>query len=559
MKYVFGVPGSTTVSLISSISDSKRLKFISSLNENASLAMADGYSRASSSIGVVLLHTTPGLTTALPNLYNSYVDNIPLLILVGDVNSKFLIKEPGLALDGLEDLAKPLTRWTYFAKSGSDVVTAIERSASIFRSPETGPCCIIIPEDILEDEQREEDDDDKSGEPNHRLALEPLVVKPDEKTIQNLIAMLDESNWPLIIIGREIKSEKAVNAIVDFCNLLSLPAMLESPYPSAYSVGFPQNDPCYVGLFRRESEALKGADLIVGLGGEMVTERKYYEDSPFSNSTKVIHISQDPWQLGKNIPTDVSIIASPERTAGMLAELARAHEGNVGKREQRKRRIGEICSKRREEREKLLSKRGDGHGIKPWELVSSVKRSLGDKDFLIVDEGVVASSYFSEIFEFTRPGSLIGRSAGCLGWGLGAAIGAKLAEPKKIVIAIVGDGALMFSPQALWTAAHERISIIVLVCNNNGYSSVRLSFDSFARRSKRKVSVESSEILYPRLDLVSLGKALGVTAVSVTDEIELPNALDSAIISEMPYLLDVHVDPREKGFEGSVGMNSTWT
>src|SRR5580704_11450217 len=151
-KYVFGVPGSTTVPLISSISESRQIKFISSLNENSSLAMADGYSRASSEIGVVLLHTTPGLSTALPNLYNSYVDNVPLLVLVGDVNSKFLIKEPGLALEGLENLAKPVTRWTYYTKSGSDVFTALERSASVLHSSQPGPCCIILPEDLLEQE-----------------------------------------------------------------------------------------------------------------------------------------------------------------------------------------------------------------------------------------------------------------------------------------------------------------------------------------------------------------------------------------------------------------------
>src|SRR5207245_2344131 len=112
-------------------------------------------------------------------------------------------------------------------------------------------------------------------------------------------------------------------------------------------------------------------------------------------------------------------------------------------------------------------------------------------------EGVVASSYLSELFQFDIPGSLIGRSAGCLGWGIGAAIGVKLAFPKKKVIAFVGDGAFMFAPQGLWTAAHYDIPITVIVCDNAGYSSVKLSFDSFGKRTRRKPLGEGTSIVKP--------------------------------------------------------------
>jgi len=554
VKYIFGVPGSTTVSLISSISESKQIKFISSLNENSSLAMADGYSRASGQIGVVLLHTTPGLTTALPNLYNAYVDNVPLLILVGDVNSKFLIKEPGLALDGLENLAKPVTKWTYYAKSGSDVFAALERSASILNSSQPGPCCIILPEDLLELEESQNHVGKKFGVTRQRN-----FVKPDEEAVLQIISLMDESSWPVLIVGREIKERTAVDALVRFCERLSIPVLLESPYPSAYSAGYPQSNGCYLGLFRREAEALKGADTIVALGGQLVTERKYYEQDPFQSSTKVIHITSDSWQLGKNVRTDHPVLASPELMAVALENLSKSKDDNQKLRKVRAQRIRDLHSKKENERTRLLSKKGQDHLVKPWELIDELKHALAREDYIIIDEGVVASSYLSELFQFDIPGSLIGRSAGCLGWGIGAAIGAKLASPNKKVIAFVGDGAFMFAPQGLWTAAHYDIPIMVIVCDNAGYSSVKLSFDNFGKRTRRKPLGEGTNIVKPKLDIAKLGEAMGSEIFAVETREQLEKNLKAALSKEKLTLLDVQIDPNERGYEGSLGLNSAWT
>ncbi len=559
VKYVFGVPGSTTVSLISSISESKRIKFISSLNENSSLAMADGYSRAGGEIGVVLLHTTPGLTTALPNLYNAYVDNVPLLVLVGDVNSKFLIKEPGLALDGLENLSKPVTKWTYYAKSASDIFAALERSANVLNSPQPGPCCIILPEDLLELE-----------EPPHSMGKKFDIrrqrnfVKPDAEAVLQIISLIDESQWPVLIVGREIKEKKAVDALVSFCELVSIPVLLESPYPSAYSVGYPQGNPNYLGLFRRETEALKGADVIIALGGQLLTERKYYDKDPFDPSTKVVHITSDSWQLGKNVRTDIALLASPEWAALALDDLSKKKKiikADNGKlRKVRAQRIRDLHSKKESERTRLLSKKkAQGDLVKPWELVEELKQALAREEYIIIDEGVVASSYLSELFQFDAPGSLIGRSAGCLGWGIGAAVGAKLAFSKKRVVAFVGDGAFMFAPQGLWTAAHYDIPITVIVCDNAGYSSVKLSFDSLGKRTGMKPSAEGTNIVNPKLDIVKLGEAMGAESFEVKTREQLTKTLKTALLAGKLTLLDIRIDPDEMGYEGSVGLNSAWT
>ncbi len=564
-KYAFGVPGSTTVSLINSISNSKKIKFITSLNENASLGMADGYARASGRIAPVILHTTPGLSTALPNLYNSFVDNVPLLIIVGDVNSKSLIREPGLALNRLEDLAERVTRWCYYAKSPSDVLTALDRTTAILKSPQPGPCCLIIPEDILEMQ------DDTTKYPNNHHASQRTKIYPEKEQITQLVSLINDSQWPVLIIGREVREKESVNSLVEFSERLAIPVLLESPYPSAYSMSFPQDNQNYLGLFRRESDVIKGADMIIGLGGQLFTERKFYNEDLFDGAeVKVVHIHENPWELGKNIGTDFPIIGTPEVAAVMLNEASKGlviKKSNINSnRQNRRMRINEIHSKKNDERDKLDSIPSDGSGIKPWKLVNTLYQVLSVEqkrghEFTIVDEGVITSSYLSEFFIFTKPGSLIGRSAGCLGWGVNAAIGAKLALPNRKVIAFVGDGALMFCPQGLWTAAHYEIPITVIVCNNTGYLSVDLSYDSFGkRRLEGKVSHVGTEISEPPLNIVELSDALGVKGVSVINEKDLLTVLErNASSSEILELIDVHTDPKERGYEGSIGQNSAWT
>jgi benzoylformate decarboxylase len=553
-KYVFGVPGSTIVSLISAISNSKKLNFISALNENASLGMADGYARASGRFATAVLHTTPGLCTALPNLYNSFVDRVPLLILVGDVNSKALIKQPGLSLDRLEDLVRPLSVWSYYAKSPSDVVTAMSRSASILNSVQPGPCCIIIPEDILEQSV-------PNGTKLQHLQKEKSFIVPDQALISELASLIDNATWPVLIVGREIHDEASIQSLAEFCERVKVPVLLESPYPSAYGMSFPQDGACYLGLFRRESEVLKEVDLIVGLGGQLLTERKYYEEEPFDHGTKVVHVHANPRELGKNVKTDISILGTPDRAVIMLNEASKRLKQNAG-RAHRAARIGQIRSKRASEREKLASEPGDGSGIKPWTLVSALNKILndGDLDYTIVDEGVVTSSYLSELFMFAKPGSLIGRSAGCLGWGVNAAVGAKLALPNRKLIAFVGDGALLFCPQGLWTAAHYKIPVTVVVCDNSGYSSVDLSYESFRKRSGSKsASNEGTKIIAPKVDIAKLADSLGLQSVSITREEDLAPLILKSVSKDSLQLLDVHIDAKEKGYEGSVGQNSAWT
>ena len=420
-EYVFGVPGSTTVSLIEAISKSGKIKFISSLHENASVGMADGYARASGKIGVVVLHTTPGLTTSLPNLYNSYVDDVPLLILVGDVNSRALVKEPGLSLGDLENLAKTVTRWCYYAKSVSDVTIALKRSVNVLNSAQPGPCCLLIPEDILEEESEQEIQVPPSAK---------VSITPNHGELEEVVNAISAAEWPVMLIGREVKSQDSIKALAQFASTLSVPVLLESPYPSAYNVSFPQDHVCYLGLFRRESEALRGADLIVGLGGHLLTERKFYDQEPFDKNTKDVHIHSNPWEIGKNIATHVPVMGTPDKAAIMMNEIAKEIEFRSQLNESRIARIEQLHSKRQSERKDLASKSSNSKGIKPWKLVEALAKTLSDLDYIIIDEGVVASSYLSELFLFTQADSLIGRSAGSLGWGVPAAVGAKLARPE---------------------------------------------------------------------------------------------------------------------------------
>jgi benzoylformate decarboxylase len=577
-KYVFGVAGSTTVRLISAISEPhrKNLKFIYALHENASLGMADGYARASNDHAVVLLHTTPGLATCLPNLYNSFIDHVPLLVIIGDVDSRSLIKEPALALTDLADLAKPVSKMVLYAKSAAEVFLGLERSLNVLYSADPGPCCILIPEDVLKEKISGENNLPRSTFWTHvPQKRERASIPPSEKKLQEIICNLEKAKWPLLIVGREIRSIEAIFSLSNFARRLAIPVVQESPYPSAYRANFPQDHPCYLGLFRREADYIKNADFIFALGGQLVTERKNYDSNPFSVSAKIAHVTSSSRELGKNMRSDIQVLATPDDAAIILDKLsARELSENTKKRgntnrDSRLRRMNAIREKREAEHAKLLRRRNDRDIIEPWALVESLRKTLQGKDYTIVDEGVVSSSYLSELFPFEKWDSFIGRSAGCLGWGLAAAVGVKLALPQKLVVAYVGDGAFLFGPQALWTAAHFKIPISVIVCNNCGYASVNLSFESIGRNDgmerysrSSKVNELGYEIQNPELDIVKISEGLGVKGFSVRKSSELEKALAALMGSnhqEETRLIDVRINPSEKGYEGSVGTNSAWT
>ena len=192
-------------------------------------------------------------------------------------------------------------------------------------------------------------------------------------------------------------------------------------------------------------------------------------------------------------------MGTPDSALVLFNEISKGFgRTQAQRRRERKIKIQEIHMKRAQERDKLASKLGDGSGVKPWKLIGAMHEVLKENEnFIIVDEGVITSSYLAELFLFSKPGSLIGRSAGSLGWGVGAAVGAKLAFPDRKVIAFVGDGALLFCPQGLWSAAHYSIPITVIVANNSGYSSVALSYDSFGKRSKKKVEYTGTLVSEP--------------------------------------------------------------
>lgn len=550
-KYVFGVAGSTTASLISSVSDSRELRFVSGLHENASLGMADGYARASRKFGVALLHTTPGLTTALPNIYNSFVDNVPLLIIVGDVVSKSLITEPALSLSGLASMAKTVTRWSEYVAHPSEVMVALRRAMNLLHSPEPGPCCLILPEDVLEAEFFGRVD---------RRAYQKTEIFPDPKGVKKVVEMLGSSRKPVLLVGREIVSREAVKALSTMCDRLAIPVLVESPYPSAYAVGFPQDHPCYLGMFRRDSEVIGGCDLLIALGGQLLTERKYNPAEPFSQATTIVHVSSYPRELGKNLQTDLGLVASPEAFAVQLAELAVRGPTRRAQIKERRGRIQAIQKRRKEKEGRLMQLPGDGGSIKPWHIVKALKQSLEKEDYVIVDEGVIASSYLSEMFEFAKPGSLIGRSAGCLGWGLSAAVGVKFALPRKKVVAYVGDGAFLFGPQAIWTACHYRIPLAVVVCNNRGYTSVGLSFESLGRRLGKRAKADGCDIRDPEVRIDRLCESMGASCKSVTKEEQIVPAMRWVTASGREVrVVDVQTDPKEKGYEMSVGASSAWT
>ncbi|MEM4383374.1 MAG: thiamine pyrophosphate-binding protein [Candidatus Caldarchaeum sp.] len=536
-KWLFGLAGSTIVRLLS-YSSAANIEFVMGLNENVSVGMADGYSRYTGSPAFIALHTAPGLSTALPNLYNAYVDGSPLVIYLGDVDSRHELNEPGLWLEDMLGVVTHYTKWCWKAVNPSDVPTAFRRAIKVSTSPnDPGPTCVIVPENIEDAEISYEPSDPTSYRINKYL-------KPNQDFIALCVSQLINAQRPVVIAGRQVAQYDAVHLLVELCEELCLPVASESPFPFTHSVNFPHDHELYVGLFDPEHPFIKTADVVLAIGCRVFTERTFGNTSHLPKHSRLIHIHTSPWEIARVYPVSVGIVADPKSALETLLNEIRS----IGRSQELSKSARLLTVKRYKEfvesvKNTIRRKEGTGN-VRTWKLVEEMDRIL-PKDTVIVDEGVVSSTYLSAFYTFSKTNTLLGRSPGCLGWGVAASLGVKLAAKDRPVVCFTGDGAFMFTPQSLWTATKYHLPVIIIICNNRSYISVKMSFDTLSKDFGKYVGTD----LDPPIDYAKLGESMGASTIIVEKEYEIAPALKSALESDKPVLVDVRTEPMDRGFK----------
>lgn len=531
VKFVFGNPGTTELPLLDLLAVDKDIRYLLGLQEAAVVAMADGYAQASRSLAVANLHLAPGLGNAMGMLYNAQKAASPLLLIAGQQDQSFSATEPILWGD-MPMLARPLVKWSSEVRRLEDLPRLIHRAAKTALAPPTGPVFLSLPADIL-------------GEEANVDFQEPTRVAPrlrgDHAAIEEAAALLASAKRPLIIAGDAVAQSRAHVELVDLAETLGAPVYLEL-LPSTAS--FPTSHPLLRGTIFPRAQAVRQAleqhDVLFSVGADLFTWALPSDIEPIPPWVPLIHLDVDPWELGKNYAASVAILGDPKATLPDLTAAVRERMTNVD-RDAARDRLKTISDAIRTERESLASKARElatKSPIEPLALLQAIGEIL-PKDAVVVEETTSSGQGIRQLIRSDDPQSFFGLRGGATGWALPAAIGVKLALPDRPVVALIGDGGAMYTCQALWTAAHDRVAVTFVIFNNKSYRLLKQRLYAAQGDSARMDRYLGLELDDPAIDFIRLAHALGMAAERASTIADATDLIEQGIRGNVPTLVDV--------------------
>lgn len=535
VSLIFGNPGTTELPLMDALVRETRIRYVLALHEAVAVAMADGYAQASGGLGVVNVHVAPGLGNAMGMLYDAAKAGSPLLLTAGQHDQAITATEPILWAE-LPPLAAPLVKWSAEVRRLEDLPRLLRRAAKTALCDPTGPVFLSLPVDVLNAER-----DLDLGTPT-RVARRTVG---DRAAVDEAAALLARAQRPLIVAGDVVAHRDALQELVELAELVGGPVMLEGV---ASTCSFPFTHPQYAGALPRLAPQIRALllhhDLLFSVGGDLFTLSLPSEVDPMPPGLTVVHLDVNPWELGKNYPATVAMFGDPKATLPELAEALRRHTTPRGHPEAARRREAVRAEQERIRRELEERARQEAGQVPmtPLALIHAVATSV-PAHAVVVDEAISAAPGLRSLLRSADARAFYGLRGGGIGWGLPAALGIKLAQPERPVVALVGDGSALYTQQALWTAAHEGLAVVVVIINNASYRILKQrirALKGFAAQDERYVGMDLDR---PPIDWVGLARAHGVPGESVDKAAALPAALHRALRSQGPYLLDARVDP----------------
>lgn len=550
VQYVFGIPGATEIHFMDALESVPDLQYILGLHEAVCVGMAEGYARASGKTGFLNLHTGPGIAAGLSMLYNAFYGHVPLVVTVGQNDSRLLQRDPHLSGD-LVGTGRLYAKWATELVHAADIPTVLRRAFKLARQAPAGPVVVSLPQDVLLQE----------CEPDYRPSMVVHSrLRPDPQAVQQAVALLRDAQRPVLMVESGVARSEALAEVVRFAELTG--ARVYQAWMA--DVNFPVSHPQYLGDLDPTSspaqEVFAQADVLVGVGCSLFAEGFFNPRFALPAELKVIHIDDDPWEVGKNVFTHCGIVADI-KTA--LAELNEALEVDLdpsvpAARERRatlqdrlaaisleKARLEERFARAVEAAREKVRDRTVGPSPVAY-LMDEIKQALAGAapHAVVVDECWSSSEALRHIVVFDRPGSYLrSRKGGSIGGGIPLALGAQLALPDRPVVAVLGDGGAAWSIQGLWTAARYRLPVTFVITNNGTYRQVKLVRRLLLGDYPLTERHAGMEIDDPATDFSRLAEAMGVKAERVVEPKRLPEALRRALTATQtekgPQLVEV--------------------
>ncbi len=538
VRYIFGNPGTTELPLNDALVTDDRIQYILGLQEVPVMSMADGYAMASGSPGVVNLHISCGLGNAMGMLYNAYREGTPLLVTAGQQDRRLVFEEPILAGD-MVSVTRPWTKWSAEVHRVEDVPTALRRAIQTALTPPTGPVFLSLPIDVQMDS-------------SDALDMTPITipdarVRPPAEAIRRACQVLLEARQPGILAGSRITERDATSELIAVAERLGAPVITESGTTHG-RLAFPSDHPLNaqgLPLWSPEvRERLKDFDVLLVVGMDLLRQYVYHEPSrAIPPHIRLVHIDEDPWQIGKNYPVEVGVIG---HTKTSLDELSRSLDKAMtdAQRAAADHRAEKYAAAHRHAREsyrRAIEQRPTKSPFEPAVLMSAIA-DVVPPDVAVVEEAVTTTNTTLErLGALKNTTGYFGHRGWALGWGLGCAIGVQLAWPQRPVLGLLGEGAAMYGIQGLWSAARYKIPVTFVICNNAQYQILKIGAQGLHLPQAVGGRFVGLDIAGPEIDFVGLAASLGVEAHRVTELDELRERLKKSLGGGHPVLFDVPV------------------
>ncbi|MGE0755411.1 MAG: thiamine pyrophosphate-binding protein [Pirellulaceae bacterium] len=538
VRYIFGNPGTTELPLNDALVDDARFRYVLGLQEVPVMAMADGYAMASRGLGVVNLHISCGLGNAMGMLYNAYREGTPLLVTAGQQDRRLKFEEP-ILWGEMTSIARPWTKWSVEVDRVADLPQALRRAAQTALTPPTGPVFLSLPLDV----QLESSDS---------LDLTPIRVvdprvRPPQAALQRAAEVLLEARHPAILAGSRVTETDAMAELVAVAERLGAPVFTESGTTHG-RLAFPSTHPLNgqgLPLWSPEvRERLAPFDVVLVTGMDLLRQYVYFEPArPIPEHVRLVHLDEDPWQLGKNYPVEVGVIGHTKVT---LAELAQQLDqlATPVTREQVRERTARHTAEHDAARAKLQARievERHERPLTPLTLMATLAAVLPD-DVAVVEEAVTTTNTtFERLGVLKNTTGYFGHRGWALGWGLGVSLGAKLAWPERPVLALLGEGAAMYGIQGLWSAARYRIPVTFVICNNAQYQILKIGGKGIQLPRALAGRYEGLDLVHPEVDFIGLAQSLGVPAYHVADPEELADRVRDSLVHQRLALFNVPI------------------
>ena len=517
---VFGYPGGAILNIYDALyKNSNRIRHILTAHEQGASHAADGYARSTGKVGVCMATSGPGATNLVTGIATAYMDSIPLVAITCNVTQSQLGKDSFQEID-ITGVTMPITKHNFIVRDVKDLADTIRKAFYIAKSDRPGPVLIDIPKDITSAVTEYEAVDPSKLDFNLPSKKIPF---PSEQQIENAAKLIDESQKPFIYAGGGVITSEASDELFSFATKANIPVAMSLMGKAA----FPNKHELSLGMIGMHgtyaaNTTCDNCDLLLAIGCRF-SDRVIGEAAKFAKNAKILQIDIDPTEVNKMINVDDALLGDIKSIlAKLTAKIQKKEKSQWNSQiEEWKKIVPPSYNKKQDLSPKFI-----------FEYVNSQVK----EDTIITTEVGQHQMWTAQFYDFTKPRTfLTSGGLGTMGFGTGAAIGAKFANPDKTVVHFAGDGSFRMNCNELATIEHYQLPIIIVILDNHALGNVRMWQTLFYEKRYSNTTLDFGP------EWTTLASAYGIQGYHVKNEKEFKDAFDKALKSGKPAVIDAEI------------------